>query len=378
MLKYLILALFLPGVLMAQTTTLETITHDGLERDYVLYLPPSYEEGSEMPLVFNFHGLGSNANEQFAYTLLHTVAAEEGFILVYPNGTENSVGVPFWNAGFGVGETVDDVGFTIAILDELVAELSVDESRVYSTGMSNGGYFSYKLACEHSNRFAAVASVTGSMVVSEFENCSPERPVPIMQFHGTEDPTVNFDGDEFSVSIEDVVDLWIDINDCDPMPLFTEVPDIDNEDQSTAEHFVYVNSETLNAVEFYKINGGGHTWPGADFIIGVTNQDIDASTLIWEFFSKHSIEESFPSGIEDESLINRVYPNPIGNSFRIELESETEELNVYNAQGLKVEVLAIEGGQSTNIDSSTWLKGIYFVSQLNSRGELIRVDRLLK
>lgn len=100
--------------------------------------------------------------------------------------------------------------------------------------------------------------------------------------------------------------------------------------------------------------------------------------MIWEFFSKHSIEEAVASGIENEGIVNRVFPNPIANSFRIELENDTRELFVYNAQGKRIAELASDSSDSANVDSSTWLKGVYFIAQLNARGEVIRTDRLVK
>lgn len=377
MLKYVIAALFFPVWTLAQTTTLESIEHDGLEREYLLFVPASYEEGTDVPLVFNFHGRGSTANEQFAYTLMTTLAAAEGFIVVYPNGMLDATDTSFWNAGFG-DEEVDDVGFTIAVLDEIVAEYSIDESRVYSTGMSNGGYFSYTLACAHSMRFAAVASVTGSMVFSELDNCNPERPVPIMQIHGTADAVVAYDGNTFSAPIEDVVDRWVEINNCDTEPIFTAIADQDMEDGSTAEHYAYLNGETGNSVELYKIIGGGHTWPGAEFIIGVTNQDIDATELIWEFFSRYSIEEPIETGIESESGIQSVFPNPVLNSFQIRLQESTHVTRVYSIEGVELSIDSRNEDGLVSIDSSKWPSGIFLVSQIDKTGQVIRVDRLIK
>lgn len=377
MIKYLLAALFLPFSLVAQIPTLESITHDGLDREYLLYIPDSYEEGTPMPLVFNFHGRGSTPNEQFAYTLLTTVASEEGFIVVYPKGTLDPTDISFWNAGFDDVAGVDDVGFTIAILDELIAELSIDESRVYSTGMSNGGYFSYKLACEHSDRFAAIASVTGSMVLQELESCDPERAVPVMQIHGTADLVVAYDGLGFSAPIEDVVDFWVEVNNCDPTPVFTAIEDTDTEDGSTAEHYYYENSDNGNSVEFYKVIGGGHTWPGAEFIIGVTNQDFNASEVIWNFFKAHTLIEDIDSGIEAVTDL-RVFPNPVLNDFYVELEVAAEEIRIYDVEGCAINIDLRLENNLVKIDATEWAKGVYLVSQYDTRGNIVRVDRIIK
>lgn len=379
MFKYSLLLLFFSVSLHSQQTLLETLEHDELEREYYLFVPSSYEAGTEVPLVFNFHGRGSTANEQFAYTLLTTLAEEEGFIVVYPNGTLDDTEISFWNVGFpGPTSNVDDVGFTMAILDRLITEYSIDETRVYSTGMSNGGYFSYKLACEQSDRFAAVASVTGSVVPTELESCNPERAVPVMQIHGTADLVVPYEGSLFGAPIEDLVDFWVDVNDCDPTPAFTEVPDTNSEDGSTAEHYLYANESSGNAVELYKVIGGGHTWPGAVFIIGVTNQDISANELIWEFFKKHKLEPNIESGIENTELQTRVYPNPVGDAFQLVLEGSTQAIQVHSVQGSLIEFQGQESNSQINIDASDWIEGIYFISQLDAKGKIIRVDRLIK
>ncbi|MEL6972721.1 MAG: PHB depolymerase family esterase, partial [Bacteroidota bacterium] len=139
-----------------------SIQFDDLERTYLLYVPPSYTGDESVPLVLNFHGYTSNSGEQFFYSDFRAVADLNNFLVVHPQGTQDSEGNTHWNVGWG-GSTVDDVGFTAALIDSLAAEYNINPERIYSTGMSNGGFMSYQLACELSDRIAAIASVTGTM-----------------------------------------------------------------------------------------------------------------------------------------------------------------------------------------------------------------------
>ena len=146
----------------SQQTITATITHDALQREYILYVPASYTGSNAVPLVFNFHGYTSNATEQMWYGDFRPIADTANFIIVHPNGMLDATGTTHFNVGWG-GSTIDDVGFTSALLDSISADYNINADRVYSTGMSNGGFMSYQLACQLSDKIAAIASVTGSM-----------------------------------------------------------------------------------------------------------------------------------------------------------------------------------------------------------------------
>ncbi|MBT3622094.1 MAG: prolyl oligopeptidase family serine peptidase [Flavobacteriales bacterium] len=253
-----------------------------------MYVPASYSPGNDLPLVLNFHVYTSNAWQQAFYSNFNTVADAEGFIIVYPDGTLDNQGTTHWNVGWG-GSTVDDIGFTSALIDSISAEYSINQDRVYSTGMSNGGFMSYQLACELSDRIAAIASVTGSMNLGWFNSCNPNHPMPVMEIHGTLDPTVSYNASSFTESIPDILDFWANFNNCNSTPIISNVPDIITTDGCTAEHQIWENGDNGATVEHYKIIDGEHTWPGALAIAGVTNQDINASEKILEFFNKYDI-----------------------------------------------------------------------------------------
>ena len=195
----------------AQQTINGTITHDNINRDYILYIPASYNPSTPVPLVFCFHGYSSNANSNYAYTNFRSIADTAGFIVVHPQGTLDNTGTSHWNVGgWTIGSTVDDVGFTLALLNSISASYTINPDRVYSTGMSNGGYMSFLLACQLSDKFAAVASVTGSMTPQTFSACNPVHPTPIMQIHGTADATVPYAGvPSWTLSIDDVLQYWV-------------------------------------------------------------------------------------------------------------------------------------------------------------------------
>jgi len=290
--KILLILTIIPYFIFSQDVTETTILHNGLDRSYILYIPTSYSENEPAPLVLNLHGYSSNSGQQMIYSDFYTIADSEGFVLVYPQGTTDENGFAFWDNG-SVSSGVDDSGFLNALIDTIASQHNINTDRVYSMGMSNGGFMSYTLACGLSNKIAAIASVTGSMNATQMTFCSPEHPMPVMQIHGTADPTVLYEGfDLWGIeSIEDVVAYWVTFNQCETEPVFNDVPDINLLDLCQAEHYVYENGDNGSSVELYKVINGGHTWPGAliPLVGNNTNQDFNASEKIWEFFAKYDI-----------------------------------------------------------------------------------------
>lgn len=223
--------------------------------------------------------------QQEMYADFRPIADTANFIIAHPDGL-------FFFTGFGkpFRATPDDQGFLSALLDTIIAHYNINQNRIYSTGMSNGGYMSYLLACGMSERIAAIASVTGTMTPSMKVNCMPMHPMPVMLMHGTADPVpVPFIGNASGLSIDSVVRYWVEINHCNATPIYTAVPDLVLGDGCTAAHYLYQGGDMGSTVEFYKIIGGGHTWPGAPIAVGVTNMDINGSKEIWRFFSKYSL-----------------------------------------------------------------------------------------
>lgn len=360
----LILCLLTLGLATAQTTVTGTIKSGGLTRDYRLYIPAMYTGSTTVPLVLNLHGYTSNAAEQEFYGNFRPIADTANFLIVHPNGTIDPQGNRFWNT-FGTGSTVDDVGFLSNLIDSLSAKYNIDPNRIYSTGMSNGGFMSYSLACERSDKIAAIASVTGSMITPKLNACDPQRPVPVMEIHGTADNTVPYNGSALSgfVPIPTLVAAWVQKNGCNPTPIFTPVPDINTTDGCTAEHYLYTGGDKGSTVEHYKIIGGGHTWPGQLFPIGVTNQDINASKEIWRFFSQYRLnlltDVSTPE-IAEETW--SVFPNPARDmlTLRPNTEKPAGQVRIFDALG-RLKHIVPAGNDQINIETGAWASGVYFI-----------------
>jgi polyhydroxybutyrate depolymerase len=320
---FLALSAALPAELIAQTTT-GSFMHDGILRDHRLYVPAIYSPGTPVPLVFNLHGYTSNNVQQEFYGDFRPIADTANFIIVHPNGTLDGNGDRFWNT-FG-GSSVDDLGYLTALLDTISAHYTIDADRVFSTGMSNGGFMSHDLACFRSDRFAAIASVTGTMTPFRLSACATEHPTPVMQIHGTNDGTVPYNGNAGFVPVVELMAHWAAFNNCDPTPVMTPVPDIVTTDGCTAEHYVYGGGDAGSVVELYKIIGGEHTWPGA-IPIGVTNQDIDASVEIWRFFRRYRLSE-LQTGISEDhvGVPFQVGENPSHDAFQLRFSGAADRI----------------------------------------------------
>jgi polyhydroxybutyrate depolymerase len=358
--KHLAIVLFLielPILCFAQQTINGFIIHDEIQREYILYVPANYTGNSAVPLVLNFHGYGSNANGQMNYGDFRSISDNAGFLIVHPEGTLFQ-GVTHWNVGgWTVGSTVDDVGFTEALIESLSSEYNIDQDRVYSTGMSNGGFMSFLLASQLSDRIAAIASITGSMTPETYTNSDPHHPIPILQMHGTSDSVVPYTGTTWSEPVADVLQYWQEYNNCNYIPEITALPDLDPNDGSTVELHVFEDGDNGVSVEHYKVIGGGHTWPGNVYGGVGTNNDIDASEEIWNFFARYDINGLINAvGIEEDelpvpasySLSN--YPNPFNPTTTILIEFSSElhrqnellELVIYNIKGQKIKDLTGE------------------------------------
>ena len=265
------------------------LTHKGLDRYYYIQLAHPEAEGLSSVL-FNLHGYGSNALEQMYYTNFNNLAntKENNFILIHPQGAPlNTVltsSSSHWNSGgWTIGSTVDDVDFIDTIIKLVSQKYNLNQDRIYSTGMSNGGFMSYHLACNLSSKIAAIASVTGSMSKETYEDCNPTHSTSILQVHGTIDATVPFEGNSAlgMRSINDVMNYWklYDACDIEPISIITDYFDI----EISVQHDTYLNCLNDVQVELYKIEGMGHRWPNKQ------RYGISATEKIWEFINLYDI-----------------------------------------------------------------------------------------
>jgi polyhydroxybutyrate depolymerase len=362
---YIIIALVVGlnfSSLLGQTSS-HTFQHNGLTREYDLYVPSIYYGNEPVPIVFNLHGYTSNKEEQTVYGDFRSIADTANFIIVHPNGTFDLSNERWWNA-FGVLGGPDDVDFIISLLNELNQNYNIDLNRVYSTGMSNGGFMSFELACEASTVFTAVASVTGSMPINKPNNCGASQPIPAMQIHGTADLVVPYNGNAQFASVEDVVDFWVNQVQANTTPIQTNLPDIDPNDGSTVEHYVYQGGDFGSTVEHYKVIDGGHTWPGSVINLpssGSTNQDFNASVEIWRFFSQFS-KENTSNTDSFESLKFSVFPNPSSGEFSLELPPGEKKILINDLTGRKV----LEMITSDDFKTFELARGTYVVHVLRN------------
>ena len=350
-----------------QTTVVDTLLSGNFRRDYRLYIPKNYNSAIPSSLVIDLHGYTSDAMQEEVYSNFKTIADTANFLVVYPNGTFLGGTDRFWNAGLTTSPSfANDVLFISDLISHLLTRYSIDASRVYACGMSNGGFMSHTLACALNNKIAAIASVTGSMFTAQFNNCNPGRAVPVMQIHGTADKTVPYTGNSSMIPIDSLVKFWVQKNKCDSNPKTDDVPDINKADSCTAVHYLYKNSLQDVSCEFYKIIGGGHTWPGAPVKIGVTNEDFNASEKIWLFFRKYRLNDIAGVSTIPSYADIQMYPNPC--TDLLTLEGETIRTVVIVDLAGKV-VLSTSNKQ---INVSSLPQGIYTVTVISEGGQIIK------
>ncbi len=259
----------------------EALSHDNVIREYILHVPTAYDSATAVPLMFNFHGYGGTAAVHQNTADMRSLADTENFILVYPQGTLLD-GAPHWNAGLDTPENKsdsDDFGFIEALLEELAANYNIDRERVYACGYSNGAFFSYALACYHSDKIAAIGSVSGTMLEETYDNCNALHPMPMINLHGTSDGVVPYDGALGLTAIDNVMDYWVNFNNTDVSPIENSA----NDGNLTIEHYAYANGDNSVSVEHYKVINGDHVWFDLNYNGRNTNQ------LIWDFVSRYDI-----------------------------------------------------------------------------------------
>lgn len=257
-------------------TAVETVVVNGVKRSYRVHVPLAATQAKHLPLVFNFHGLGSSGTEQEKVTAFSRLADKHGFISVYPEGLPNRRGGQHWNTRRSE-DRQSELEFVKAMLARLQSQYQIDQKRVYATGISNGGGMANMLAGEMADSFAAIAPVAGAYY--DFEMYRPSRPIPILAFHGTTDRIVPYGGRGSLPDVRRWAAFWAEQNRCSSTSaLIYDKGEVRAERWSGAAEVI-----------LYTIEGKGHTWPGSDMPRLMTTRQIDASALIWEFFAKHTL-----------------------------------------------------------------------------------------
>jgi polyhydroxybutyrate depolymerase len=301
-----ILITFVSSVVYGQGQTLnKSIMHNGIQRNYTIYVPSTYASQNSTPLVVNLHGYTLNRSFQMTNSGMNAVAEREGFLVAYPDAVNAD-----W---FG---PQDNIGFVDQLLDDISSQYSVNAAKVYATGFSQGGVMSYLLSVERSDRFAAIASVGGPRPVGPGDvpvppniAATPDRPFPLLHIHGTGDPIVPYNGGTSTVGaltltfppVERVVQDYVTSNGGDPTPTVADLPNINTTDGTTVRRTSYEGDSYMDSagnprnseVLFYRVQNGGHNWPGDSTTwpgwANPINYDISASSEIWNFFSRHEV-----------------------------------------------------------------------------------------
>jgi polyhydroxybutyrate depolymerase len=264
----------------------------GEKRDYLLYVPSSYDRRRSTPLVISMHGAGLWGAAQKETSRWNDLADEQGFIVVYPSGVGGK-GVRIWRAEPGAG-LMKDVRFISELIDTLKASYNIDSTRIYANGLSNGGGMSFVLSCTLSDRIAAVGMVAAAQTMP-WRWCKDHRAVPMIAFHGTTDPEVPYNGGSSWVSQRPFPSTpkwaanWARRNRCGANPVESVVT-------ADVTRRTYTNCADNAAVALYTIRGGGHTWPGGTplpkWFVGRTTRSIDATGLMWAFFGEHPLAKA--------------------------------------------------------------------------------------
>jgi polyhydroxybutyrate depolymerase len=275
------------------SATTGTIVSTGEKREYLLYVPKSYDRKKPTPLVISLHTSMSWPSSSMAISQWNPVADENGFIVVYPEGS--GFGPKSWEmTGSETPSRMPDVIFISQLIDKLEADYNIDRARIYANGMSNGGGMAFVLSCTMSDRIAAVGMVSAGLDPG-WSWCTDHRPVPVIAFHGTADPICPYNGGYSKLaggsfpSVPRFMANWSRRNQCGANPIESAVA-------ADVTRLQYTDCANEADVVLYTIKGEGHQWPGgtpvkAQWMVGPFSRSIDATRLMWAFFREHPLSQ---------------------------------------------------------------------------------------
>ena len=358
---------------LSQNIDYNTLYHDGIIREYIIFTPSNFQ--SNLPLVINLHGYTSTAYDQMIYSGMNQTAENNNFIVVYPQGTQDWSGNYFWNSDWDWAGSVDDVDF----IDNLISEISnlyqIDLNNVFACGMSNGGFMSYKLGCDLSNKIKGICSVTGAMQNETYNNCTPIGEMPVLSIHGNFDNIISIFGSGWHQSVNSTINFWAQHNNA----IYSGSHYIDNVSWDGTYSMLYKFKNSNNVKVFNMVVfGGGHTWPGTSSYSTLTSYDFSASNVIWKFFRQHingNFKDDFFENI-GESLIYSIYPNPVSQFFELEPKIEKDHnIYVYDVSGVLIKEFKNQPTQKKYIINDIQ-DGIYFII-IKKNGEIIAQEKIV-
>jgi polyhydroxybutyrate depolymerase len=297
---------FLFPVCICSQLSEKSIQVDGVERNYLIYLPAGISSGEKLPLVLVLHSGGGTAEGMMKMTGFNYIAEREKFVAVYPEGQKKQ-----WRDG-RIGDDLpkkyDDVKFISNLIDTIIAVYNTDPSRIFSTGISNGGFMSIYLAHKLSAKILGVAPVCANIPDNLKEGFTTEKPVSLLLINGTEDKLVKYNGGAIgfgkrsekrgkSIPTSETISLWTKILACSSTAVEEQLPDLDKDDDCSGVKFVYSSCTENTQVVLIKITGGGHTWPmGPQYLpkalVGNVCRDFNACEIIWDFFNNLKSREN--------------------------------------------------------------------------------------
>ncbi len=304
----LVVASLLAACVRPQSNSLPPGNHnlslevDGLNRTFILHVPPAVREGQPLPLLIVLHGGGGTGQKMQRFLGFDSYADERGFYVAYPDSSQppGERGTFHWNDGRGTERTsdIDDVKFLLEMIAEIGRRVPLDASRVYATGASNGGMMTYRMGCETEGVFAGIAPVIANIPEPIFDSCHPSAPLNVLAVNGSADPLIPLEGGAVCegirvgcaggrvVSQAESVGRFAAANGCDPEPQSVTLP-VEVEDGTFVEQQTYVNCAGRAQVVAYIVHNGGHTWPprpGQLPAAGAQSRNLDATRLIVDFF----------------------------------------------------------------------------------------------
>lgn len=264
----------------AQSSGSQTMQVAGVSRNYILHVPTQLP--AKPPLVFVIHGFNMTGQQEVNLTQMNTVANREKFLVVYPNALRNANNEPSWDlAG------ANDYAFLLAIIDSVAARHQIDRNRVYASGFSQGGFFSFQLGCRYAEIFAAIAPVSGLLN----GNCNPKRPVPMIFTYGTNE---GFDVNGFVQSGQ----KWVELNGCTGSPTVLKPYPATNAN-SVVTRSNYTQCREGSEVAIMSVQGGTHEWPMN------TQTKVNNSEEVWAFFKRFSLSATTSLAPPLQSQSNR-------------------------------------------------------------------------
>jgi polyhydroxybutyrate depolymerase len=361
-----------------------SFTYDNKVRSYSIYVPDMYyTENKAVPLLLGLHGFGDNISN-FKNICMSDIADTANYICVYAEALPDPVlGANAWNSGASTGfvvvnHTAKDNGFLNALVDTVISRYTIDTTRMYVFGFSFGGFMTNRLGVENSDRFAAIASVSG--LKGNSVTALPQKPLPYLHFHGTSDATIGYYGTStlgflpgLGMSAENTAKFWATQNQCNLTPVIDTMPNLAN-DGKRFVRFTYSNGLENSKVVFYKVINGEHSW------YGLPSNDISYCQTIWEFFRQYS-RTSIVSGVRNtltDKVKISIFPNPSSGNTTIDFSAVQQKislLNIYSLTGNRMLSAAVTNQQQQYQLQNDFPAGIYLLELSNENG-IVATDKI--